>query len=132
MLDKSAKDKHNDLMNMINITEQSEGKNTPSLEATNAAGAPGRIEIVASLEGARVVIEGWRCELDEYDFSGNFWQNLETAELPLSTVDADRWLRGWNPVDRLKARALLIRRPPAMTISSQLGKCVCEFRHPQV
>jgi hypothetical protein len=65
--------------------------------------------ITASLEGARVLIDKGRCELQEYDFSANRWLPKESAEWPLRRDRADQWLTGWNSVDRLGAMSILTK-----------------------
>jgi hypothetical protein len=64
-------------------------------------------EVVASLEGMRITVDGGNCQLFEYDFKLNCWANLESAPLPLSEQQISRWLAGWNAFDRFKAANLL-------------------------
>jgi hypothetical protein len=71
-----------------------------------------RRKVVASLEDARVVITEDFCQLDEYDFDTNCWNDKERYPWPLSREQAQRWLQGWNSVDSFKARNLLIRSEP--------------------
>ena len=67
--------------------------------------------ITASLEGMRVVVDGKRCELHEYDFQDNRWLPREEAPWPLPRSLADRWLTGWNGVDRFAAVSVLTEPP---------------------
>ena len=71
-----------------------------------------RQEIVASLEGARVVIADGICELGEYDFERNCWNTVQQQPWPLSREEAARWLDGWNKVDGFEALNLLVRPEP--------------------
>jgi len=71
-----------------------------------------RQEVIASLEGARVVIAEGVCQLDEYDFERNCWNKLQQESWPLSKAQAAQWLHGWNKVDGFKALNLLIRPEP--------------------
>ena len=68
---------------------------------------PEKKMITASLEGARVLIDKGRCELQEYDFAANRWHHRESAEWPLARDRADEWLTGWNSVDRFAAMIVL-------------------------
>jgi hypothetical protein len=65
--------------------------------------------ITASLEGARILIDKERCELQEYDFAANRWLHRESAEWPLPRDRADEWLTGWNCVDRFAAMNILTK-----------------------
>lgn len=67
-----------------------------------------RREVVASLEGARVVVTDNSCELGEYNFSLNCWKTVQKESWPLSREQASRWLQGWNRLDAFKARMLLL------------------------
>ncbi|HWX55543.1 MAG TPA: hypothetical protein VN176_13210 [Verrucomicrobiae bacterium] len=69
-------------------------------------------EVIASLEGARIVISDGTCQLDEYDFAVNRWNPKEQQPWPLSKEQATRWLHGWNRVDGFKAFHLLVRPQP--------------------
>lgn len=69
-------------------------------------------EVVASLEGMRVVITSAICELCEYNFAENGWATLEARRWPLQQEIAERWLNGWNAVDRFKALNLLTASVP--------------------
>ncbi len=71
-----------------------------------------RQEVIASLEGARIVINDGTCELDEYDFAINCWNLKEQHAWPLSREQATRWLRGWNSADGFKALNLLVCPEP--------------------
>ena len=71
-----------------------------------------RQEVVASLEGARIVISEGTCQLDEYDFKANCWEPKQQHPWPLSKELAQRWLNGWNRVDGFKALNLLVRPDP--------------------
>ena len=68
---------------------------------------PEQKEVVASLEGMRVTVDGKNGQLHEYDFARNTWTSLESASLPLSKAEISRWLNGWNSVDRFRAFNLL-------------------------
>ena len=69
-------------------------------------------EVVASLEGARVVISGGICRLDEYDYAANAWNPKESHPWPLPRERATRWLQGWNRVDKFKALNMLVEPQP--------------------
>jgi len=71
-----------------------------------------RQEIIASLEGARIVISDGTCQLDEYNFEVNCWNLKEQHAWPLSREQATQWLHGWNRVDGFKALNLLVRPEP--------------------
>ena len=71
-----------------------------------------RRQVEASLEGMRIVIDEGICRLDEYDYNGNFWQPKAVELWPLSRIQAEEWLEGWNGVDRFKALHLLVRPLP--------------------
>lgn len=60
-------------------------------------------EITASLEGMKVVIANGRCELYEYNFDDNRWHEVDSSPWPVTRQRAERWLRGWNAVDRFAA-----------------------------
>ena len=62
------------------------------------------IEVVASLEGMRIVVG---CQLDMYDFERNAWTPVTRSRWPLSTQEAEEWLTGWNEVDHFTAINLL-------------------------
>lgn len=66
------------------------------------------IEIVASLEGARVTMQQGVCCLDEYDFENNRWINKDQQPWPLPENLAREWLHGWNRVDQFEALSLLM------------------------
>lgn len=63
--------------------------------------------ITASLEGARVLTDGQKCELQEYNFKSDKWQSKEKSAWPLSRPIAERWLHGWNAIDKLAATSVL-------------------------
>jgi hypothetical protein len=71
-----------------------------------------RTEIVASLEGMKVVVKSDECELHEYDFAANAWRILDARHLPLPSEVAERWLQGWNRVDHSEALKLLTTSLP--------------------
>ena len=71
-----------------------------------------RQQVEASLEGMRIVIDEGICRLDEYDYHGNFWQPKDVGVWPLSRMQAECWLQGWNRVDGFKALNLLVRPLP--------------------
>jgi hypothetical protein len=64
-------------------------------------------EIIASLEGMKIVATSASCELHEYNFAENAWHQLETSARPMEQERAEGWLSGWNPVDRFAALTLL-------------------------
>jgi hypothetical protein len=66
------------------------------------------VKIVASLEGMRVVIDGERCKLHEYNFAANEWCELESSSWPMMREQAESWLRGWNIVDHSAALSHLM------------------------
>jgi hypothetical protein len=69
-------------------------------------------QVVASLEGMRVVVnDGW-CELHEYDFSTNCWVPKARHEWPMERRKAEKWVEGWNAVDRLTAINRLVAPAP--------------------
>ena len=60
-------------------------------------------QVVASLEGMRVVVnEGW-CELHEYDSGSDCWVPKARREWPMARDEAERWVEGWNALDRFTA-----------------------------
>lgn len=65
-------------------------------------------EVVASLEGMKIVAAWDHCELHEYNFEENAWQELSRSPRPMSREKAESWLAGWNAVDHFTALALLI------------------------
>lgn len=65
-------------------------------------------EVVASLEGMKVAITGGHCELYEYNFEDNNWQEVDSKPWPLPPEQAEAWLKGWNSVDRFTALNRLI------------------------
>lgn len=67
-------------------------------------------EIVASLEGMRVLIADGHCELHEYDFERNQWREINSHPYPLTREQAEIWLTGWNTADRLSALSRLTAR----------------------
>jgi hypothetical protein len=69
---------------------------------------PQQTEVIASLEGMKVVVRSGRCELHEYNFEVNTWSLVESSSYPLSTADSARWLTGWNKIDGQEARYLLL------------------------
>jgi hypothetical protein len=64
-------------------------------------------EVVASLEGMRVVVENGQCRLDLYNFVHNRWEEAQVAQWPLSTSVAAVWLAGWNAFSRSEAMRIL-------------------------
>jgi hypothetical protein len=64
-------------------------------------------EVLASLEGMKIVALENQCELHEFNFEQNCWQPLETHVRPMPERAAEEWLRGWNHVDRFEALMLL-------------------------
>ena len=67
--------------------------------------------ITASLEGMRVLIDEKRCQLQEFDFVANRWLPKETSPRPLMRPLAEKWLTGWNHLDRFTAMSALTRPP---------------------
>jgi hypothetical protein len=65
-------------------------------------------EIVASLEGMKVVVANNRCELYEYNFRTDTWSTIEERSFPMPRNDAERWVHGWNSVDRFAAVSALV------------------------
>lgn len=74
--------------------------------------------VTASLEGARVLADGQRCWLQEYDFEGNRWQPKDEAAWPLTRERTEEWLAGWNEVDRYAATNLLASPLDAPSLAS--------------
>lgn len=66
-------------------------------------------QVVASLEGMRILITDDGCELHEYDFSLNSWKPKMNALWPLSKQEAEARLQGWNKIDRSTAMNMLVR-----------------------
>ena len=61
-------------------------------------------QVVASLEGMRLIVsDGW-CELDEYDFTADFWAAKARSRWPMERTEAE----GWNAVDRFAAMNRLV------------------------
>jgi hypothetical protein len=60
----------------------------------------GRKEIIASMEGARIVVENGTARRDEYNFVANQWEPRDSHSWPLPKPLAEVWVYGWNPVDR--------------------------------
>jgi hypothetical protein len=44
----------------------------------------------------------------KYDFEMNAWHKLDASSHPMLPHDAENWLKGWNEVDYLAARRLLL------------------------
>jgi hypothetical protein len=66
-----------------------------------------RTEVVASLEGMKVVVKSENCELHEYNFEENCWNEVDRSARPMRSTQAEMWVEGWNVVDRQAALALL-------------------------
>jgi len=65
-------------------------------------------QVIASLEGVRVVVrEGW-FELHEYNFGIDRWVPKARNQWPMEREEADSWLHGWNAVDRFSAMNQLV------------------------
>jgi len=64
-------------------------------------------EVVASLEGMKVVAMRETCKLLEYNFDDNCWYEVDRSARPMSLSQAESWLQGWNDVDRHVALGLL-------------------------
>ena len=69
-------------------------------------------EIVASLEGMKVVVTPDHCELHEYHFEENAWHEVAMSPRPIPADEAELWLAGWNTVDRSSAFVLLTSPEP--------------------
>jgi hypothetical protein len=65
------------------------------------------MEVVASLEGMKIVAASDRCALHEYNFEENAWQEVSRSSRPMTLEKAEGWLMGWNAVDRFAALTLL-------------------------
>jgi hypothetical protein len=65
-------------------------------------------QVVASLEGMKIVVANRKCELHEYNFEVDLWTEIESMAHPMLRSDADRWVRGWNTVDRISAVSALV------------------------
>ncbi len=64
-------------------------------------------EVVASLEGIKVVVRRQTCELHEYNFEENSWHEVDRSAHPMEPSQAEIWLEKWNDVDRHAALTLL-------------------------
>ena len=68
----------------------------------------GTQQVVASLEGMRVVVsDGW-CDLYEYNFVTDCWVPKARSQWPMERTEAEGWLEGWNAVDRFTAMNRLV------------------------
>ena len=65
-----------------------------------------REEVVASLEGMRVVVENKVCVLETYDFVQGRYREIARHGWPVDPASAETWLSGWNAVDRFDARRI--------------------------
>jgi hypothetical protein len=65
-------------------------------------------QVVASLEGMRVVVNDGACELHEYNFVTDCWVPKARSQWPMEREEADTWLDGWNAVDRFAAMNQLV------------------------
>lgn len=70
------------------------------------------VQIVASLEGERVVVSGGICRIDEYHFKLDRWEPMDCSLWPMAKSAAERWLAGWNRIDRFAALCLLAEPAP--------------------
>jgi len=68
-----------------------------------------RKTVVASLEGARVVVDENYYALEWYDFENACWILREKSEVRLSQERTESWVEHWNASDRFAALNLLIR-----------------------
>jgi hypothetical protein len=66
-----------------------------------------RTEVVASLEGMKVVVKSENCELHEYNFEENSWHEVDRSAHPMGPSQAEIWVHAWNDVDRRAAFTLL-------------------------
>ena len=57
-------------------------------------------QVVASLEGMRVVVDDGWCELHESNSVTDCWVPKARSQWPMECGAADNWLDGWNAVDR--------------------------------
>lgn len=66
-------------------------------------------EVIASLEGMKVVAAERARELHVYDFEVNSWHLVERESRPMARQDAEQWVNRWNSVDRSAALNLLMQ-----------------------
>ncbi len=66
------------------------------------------VEVVASLEGMKIIARADSCELYLYNFAENAWHQIEDSPRPLTAEKAKRWLNGWNRVDFHAAHRCLV------------------------
>lgn len=69
-------------------------------------------EVVASLEGMRVVVNDEWCDLHEYDFINDCWVSKARCPWPMERGEAESWLNGWNAHDRFTAMNQLVAPLP--------------------
>jgi hypothetical protein len=66
------------------------------------------VEVIASLEGMKIMVTSSVCTLHEYDFVANMWLDVDSISWPLTRTQAESWLEGWNQVDHFTALNQLI------------------------
>jgi len=69
-------------------------------------------QVIASLEGMRIVVDDGWCELHEYDFSQDHWVPKDRHKWPLALDEAKEWVKGWNALDRFAAVNRLVAPVP--------------------
>ena len=68
--------------------------------------------VLCLFEGMRVVVnDGW-CELHEYNFMTERWVPKARREWPMARDEAQRWVEGWNALDRFTAINRLVAPVP--------------------
>jgi hypothetical protein len=87
-------------------------------------------EIVASLEGMRVVVVDNRCELHEYNFETDSWSEVDNGAFPMSRSHAERWVHDWNPVDRRAAVWALVgpTLEPLLTMNTSASLSITRLK----
>jgi hypothetical protein len=81
--------------------------------------------VTASLEDMRIVVDEAKCALEKYEFAADKWLSRYEGSWPLSRPPAERWLAGWDSIDRFAVRYTLTppqgdvgsKRPPAKAAS---------------
>jgi hypothetical protein len=70
------------------------------------------VEVIAPLEGMKIMVTSGTCTLHEYDFVANVWGDVDSMPWPLTRTQAEIWLEGWNRVDHFTALNQLIAPLP--------------------